>query len=124
VPAPAVAASNPAHARKERERTCLAFEPIPVLEIAGAYFRGLALTDTKSNTRCGWIAFGRTLPVGTGRHPSHLTSVILSEVVVREADDNAVEGPAVRSDRNSASGNSHCTGGIVRMPFDVHLGAD
>ena len=99
MPAPAVAASNPAHARKERKRTCLAFEPIPVLEIAGAYFRGLALTDTKSNTRCGWIAFGRTLPVGTGRHPSHLTSVILSEVVVREADDNAVEGPAVRSDR-------------------------
>ena len=37
--------------------------------------------------------------MGTGRRPSHLTSVILSEVVVREADDNAVEGPAVRSDR-------------------------
>jgi hypothetical protein len=56
--------------------------PVPVLGILHTCFRGLALTDVKSNTRCGWIAFGRTLPVGTGRHPSN-GQVASSAITVR-----------------------------------------
>jgi len=36
-------------------------------------------------------------------------AVILSEVIVREADDNAVEGPRVTQPGGADSGSSPCT---------------
>jgi hypothetical protein len=46
-------------------------------------------------------------------------AVILSEVAVREANGNAVEGPLTAMQHFADAGNSHGADGIVRIPFEI-----